>query len=186
MKSNNQILTLVKRNFSNKLNLISSLSQMSITNINTSGNLPFSHEFLINVNNQINSSSNKRNSLQESIKKSFFNENSCFKDKNLKVNLLNTINFPLNDNERAMEIEEKVKSEEVVCVVDDDNTFINRKKGDLDNESNEKLPSQKYKARNNRIPKQANHGARPCSSVMRKLRLKKILNRGKLKTKDEL
>lgn len=186
MKSNNQILNLAKRKFSNKLDLISRLSQMSITNISTSGNLPFSHEFLINVNNQINFSSNKRNSLQESIKKSFFNENLCFNDKNLKVNLLNTIDFPLNDKERTTEIENKVKSEEVVSVVDDNTFIINRKNGLLNEESNEKSPSQEYKARNNRIPKQANHGARPCSSVMRKLRLKKILNRGKLKTKDEL
>ena len=42
------------------------------------------------------------------------------------------------------------------------------------------------KARNNRVPSQSNHGARPCSSFMRRLRLKKILNRGKMKTKDEL
>ncbi len=45
---------------------------------------------------------------------------------------------------------------------------------------------QEFLHKNSRQPKQANHGARPCSSFMRRLRLKKVLNRGKLKTKDEL
>ena len=41
------------------------------------------------------------------------------------------------------------------------------------------------KARNNRIPKQANHGARPCSSVVRRLRNKTMIRKGNLRTKDE-
>lgn len=45
---------------------------------------------------------------------------------------------------------------------------------------------QEFLHKNSRQPKQANHGARPCSSFMRRLRLKKVLNRGKLKTKDEV
>jgi len=179
MKSNILISKLIKKSFSIDSNLISRLTQMSITNTNSSVNLPFSHDFLINVNNQVASQSNKRNSLHQSIKKSFINENTCFSDVSNKANQLNSADFPLNNKEK---IEKTVKIEETIQV-DDVNIHINSKNPILDKEN---LPSHEYKARNNRAPKQANHGARPCSSVMRKLRLKKILNRGKLKTKDEL
>lgn len=57
---------------------------------------------------------------------------------------------------------------------------------DLIQENIEETPitEVELKGRNSRIPNQANHGARPCSSYTRRLRLKK-LNRGKMRTKDE-
>ena len=49
----------------------------------------------------------------------------------------------------------------------------------------ELLPTFDLKGRNSRPPKLSNHGARPCSSIMRRLRMKKAVNKGKVKTKDE-
>lgn len=49
----------------------------------------------------------------------------------------------------------------------------------------EEINEAELKARNNRIPKQANHGARPCSSVNRRLRNKTMIRKGNLRTKDE-
>eukprot|EP00340_Litonotus_pictus_P002681 CAMPEP_0170528022 /NCGR_PEP_ID=MMETSP0209-20121228/13521_1 /TAXON_ID=665100 ORGANISM="Litonotus pictus, Strain P1" /NCGR_SAMPLE_ID=MMETSP0209 /ASSEMBLY_ACC=CAM_ASM_000301 /LENGTH=104 /DNA_ID=CAMNT_0010818979 /DNA_START=268 /DNA_END=582 /DNA_ORIENTATION=+ len=46
-------------------------------------------------------------------------------------------------------------------------------------------PEMKMKARNNRMPNQANHGARPCSSVMRRMKMKNILRRGNTEVKDD-
>ena len=39
--------------------------------------------------------------------------------------------------------------------------------------------------KNSRAPKKANHGARPCSSVMRKLKFKDSLKKGNLNDKDD-
>ena len=42
-----------------------------------------------------------------------------------------------------------------------------------------------FKGRNSRQPTQSNHGARPCSSYMRRLKKTDIIKVGNLKNKDE-
>lgn len=83
----------------------------------------------------------------------------------------------LNNNTQALK---KILDPEMIPeAIDSVESFHN-----IEREESQKTEAS-FKARNNRYPKQANHGARPCSSIMRRLRMKKAVNKGKVKTKDE-
>lgn len=52
------------------------------------------------------------------------------------------------------------------------NEIDNTEEYQMMNEVDEELDQWDLKGRNSKVPKKSNHGARPCSSVMRKLKKK--------------
>lgn len=166
--TNKLVMKSINRSFSN---IIASLTQASISGTGSFFNMPFSHEFLTQVNNQ-----SKTHEKQE------FDNHKKNHDVSMKhskyllfTGKIHHYNLPLVKRSHIPDLEKTIISE----------TPINKNIIEIP-ENKEEAIEIIFKARNNRIPSQSNHGARPCSSFMRRLRLKKILNRGKMKTKDEL
>ena len=165
--ANKIVIKSFNRSFSN---IIASLTQASISGTGSFFNMPFSHEFLTQVNNQ--SKTDERQELDNHKK----NHDVSMKHSKyiLFTGKIHHYNLPLVRRSHIPDLEETIITE----------TPIN--KNSIKIPEKEEQIEINFKARNNRIPSQSNHGARPCSSFMRRLRLKKILNRGKMKTKDEL
>ena len=168
--ANKVVIKSVNRSFSN---IIASLTQASISGTGSFFNMPFSHEFLTQVNNHSKTderqefNNHKKNNDDPSMKHSKYI---------LFTGKIHHYNLPLVKRSHIPDLEETIISE----------TPINKNTINIPEKQEEEQIEINFKARNNRIPSQSNHGARPCSSFMRRLRLKKILNRGKMKTKDEL
>ncbi len=166
--------------------------------------------FKLNYNNMIKQNFCSYN-INEMILKNKTNMNYYLDNENL-ISFFNQTSFKINSGEiqkikikkereinntmliNLINIEELNSLRETSFFKPECNIGINKiNDKDIDgNKSIVNINSIEFKARNNRIPKQvrfnwfkANHGARPCSSVMRRLKMKDYFNTGRRRNKDD-